>query len=134
MDASGFNEFIKALILALDGEPIPPLLDQDPWAVLLPQALRTPDLPDAHRGWVVWGAEEGLASRQAEEKDAQADGPVQKRAIYFPAAEIARLKLQALEELRAAGKLVSFLSTNDVVVAWLYKVSRRFLCRLLSLF
>ena len=124
MDASGFNEFIRALIITLDKEPIPPLLDQDPWAMLLPKALHVPDIPDARRGWVVLGAEARPAFRQAEENDFELDGPIQKRTIYFPAAEIARLKLQALDELQVVGKSVPFLSTNDVVVAWLYKVSR----------
>lgn len=123
MDASGFNEFIKALVLTLNEEPVPPLLDQDPWAVLLPKALHVPNIPDARRGWVVLGAEARSAFREAEEKDYQSDGPIQKRTIYFPPAEIALLKLQALNELQAAGKSVLFLSTNDVVVAWLYKVS-----------
>lgn len=124
MDASGYSQFIKAFILALDGMPVPPLLAQDPWAVLLPDALCSPSDLDAIRGWTVWGAEAGVASRQAEQRDFEADGPVQQRTIYFPATEIARLKHEALQELHSAGYPTPFLSTNDVVAAWLYKVSQ----------
>lgn len=121
MDASGFTEFTKAFILAMDYSPIPPLLSHDPWAILLPRALLLPDNPGARQGWTIWGAEEGAASRQAEHRDSEVDGPVQQRTIYFPAVEIARLKREALDDLKSTGRSIPFLSTNDVVVAWLYK-------------
>ncbi|KAG8698562.1 hypothetical protein FRC09_007171 [Ceratobasidium sp. 395] len=121
MDASGFTEVINAFKLALDGEPIPPLLDHDPWATILPEALRSPSDSDASKGWAVWNLESGLASRQAEEKDTQVDGPIQSRTIYFPALEIARLKREAAEDLRKLGYEVPRLSTTDTVGAWLYK-------------
>ncbi|QRV92482.1 Transferase domain-containing protein [Ceratobasidium sp. AG-Ba] len=121
MDASGLTEVIKGFILALDGKPIPPLLSHDPWSVILPEALGSPSNPEASRGWAVWDADSGLASRRAEEKDMQADGPIQSRTIYFPAAEIARLKQEAIEELKRGGYEVPILSTTDIVGAWLYK-------------
>ncbi|QRV77665.1 hypothetical protein RhiJN_05680 [Ceratobasidium sp. AG-Ba] len=68
MDASGFTEVIRGFILALDGEPIPPLLSHDRWSVILPEALDSPSNPEASRGWAVWDAHSALASRQAEEK------------------------------------------------------------------
>ncbi|CAE6460520.1 unnamed protein product [Rhizoctonia solani] len=121
MDASGFTEFTKAFIGALDGKTIPPLLPHDPWSILLPRALELPDDPNASLGWTIWGAQQGIASRNAESKALEADGPVEQRIVYFPASEIARLKHEALEELEAAGTSVPFLSTSDIVSAWLYK-------------
>ncbi|KAG9123827.1 hypothetical protein FRC07_013831 [Ceratobasidium sp. 392] len=121
MDASGFTEVIKALILALDREPIPPLLTYDPWAMILPEALCAPSDPNASKGWAIWDAESSLVSRRTEERDLKADGPIQSRAIYFPAAEIARLKREAIEDLRKVGYDVPILSTTDVIGAWLYK-------------
>ncbi|KAH7336960.1 hypothetical protein B0J17DRAFT_665580 [Rhizoctonia solani] len=121
MDASGFTEFTRAFIRTLDGEPIPPLLQHDPWSILLARALDLPDNPDARLGWTIWGAEQGAASRNAESKAFEADGPIEQRIIYFPASEIARLKREALEELEAIGTPVPFLSTSDIVSAWLYK-------------
>ncbi|KAG8687147.1 hypothetical protein FRC11_007708 [Ceratobasidium sp. 423] len=121
MDASGFTEFTKAFICALDGEPIPPLLLHDPWSILLPRALELPGNPDAILGWTIWGAEQGIASRNAESKAFEADGSIEQRTIYFPSSEISRLKREALGELEAAGTPVPFLSTSDIVSAWLYK-------------
>ncbi|KEP54312.1 transferase family protein, partial [Rhizoctonia solani 123E] len=121
MDASGFTEFTKAFVCALDGEPIPPLLPHDPWSILLPRALGRPDDSNASLGWTIWGPQQGITSRNAEAKALQADGLVEERIIYFPASEIVRMKREALEELKVAGTPVSFLSTSDIVSAWLYK-------------
>ncbi|CEL60450.1 Pc21g17770 [Rhizoctonia solani AG-1 IB] len=121
MDASGFTEFAKAFVHILDGEPVPPVLPHDPWSILLPRALELPGNPDASLGWKIWGAEQGIASRDAESKAFEADGPIEQRIIYFPASEIARLKNEALAELELAGTPVPFLSTSDIVSAWLYK-------------
>ncbi|KAJ1303351.1 hypothetical protein OPQ81_011546 [Rhizoctonia solani] len=114
MDASGFTEFTKAFIRALDGEPIPPLLPHDPWSILLPRALELSDKPEARLGWTIWGVEQGIASHNSERKVFEADGPIEQRTIYFPASEIARLKCEALEELEAAGTAAPFLSTSDI--------------------
>ncbi|CUA68759.1 hypothetical protein RSOLAG22IIIB_03618 [Rhizoctonia solani] len=121
MDASGFTEFAKAFIHALDGNPIPPLLAHDPWSILLPRALDLPDDPNASLGWTIWGAQQAIASRSAEVKALKAHGPIEQRIVYFPASEITRMKREALEELEAAGTPVPFLSTSDIVSAWLYK-------------
>lgn len=126
MDASGSAEVIKALILVLDEKPVPPLLTHDPWAMLLPDALRAPSDPKSSKGWAIWDSAAGAAMKRARQADLEADGQSQQRTIYFPAAEIERMKNQALVELRGAGYDVPFLSTNDVVVAWLYKASRTF--------
>ncbi|KAG8745849.1 hypothetical protein FRC10_006876 [Ceratobasidium sp. 414] len=127
MDASGFTEVIKAFILALNGESTPPLLPHDPWAVILPDALRSSSDPDSSKGWAVWDAESGLASIQAEKRDFEADGPIQSRIVYFPAAEIARLKREIAGDLQKIGNNVTALSTTDIVGAWLYKVTPPFL-------
>ncbi|CAE6464432.1 unnamed protein product [Rhizoctonia solani] len=121
MDASGFAEFTKAFISVLDGEPIPPLLPRDPWSILVAHALELPDNPDAILGWAIWGTEQGIASRNAESKAFEADGPIEQRTIYFPSSEISRLKREALDELEEAGTPVPFLSTSDIVSSWLYK-------------
>ncbi|KAL5632598.1 hypothetical protein ACGC1H_005521 [Rhizoctonia solani] len=121
MDASGFTEFTKAFVRALGGEPIPPLLSHDPWSILLPRALDLPDDPNASLGWTIWGPQQRIASRNVEAKALQVDGPIEQRIVYFPASEIVRMKREALEELEVAGTPVSFLSTSDVVSAWLYK-------------
>jgi hypothetical protein len=126
MDASGSAEVIKALILVLDEGPIPPLLAHDPWPILLPDALRAPNDPEAIRGWAIWDSATSTEMGRAEKADFEADGQNQQRTVYFPAAEIQRLKNQALAELRRAGHDVPFLSTNDVVAAWLYKASQMF--------
>jgi hypothetical protein len=88
--------------------------------------LELPGNPDASLGWKIWGAEQGIASRNAESKAFEADGPIEQRIIYFPASEIARLKNEALAELELAGTPVPFLSTSDIVSAWLYKVSSNY--------
>ncbi|CAE6352127.1 unnamed protein product [Rhizoctonia solani] len=121
MDASGFTEFAKAFIRALNEEPIPPILAHDPWSILLPRALELPDNPDSSFGWVIWGPEQGIALRNAESKAFEVDGPFEQRIVYFPASEIDRLKSEALAGLELAGTPVSFLSTSDVISAWLYK-------------
>jgi hypothetical protein len=124
MDASGFSEFVRAFILAIDGQPIPPLLAHDPWKTLLPRALQLPDNPHASAGWIIWGTEQEVMSRQVEQMALRTDGPVQRRTVYFPASEIERLRCEALDELQLAGYSIPFLSTNDIVVAWLYKVNQ----------
>lgn len=123
MDMSGFSEFAKAFILALDGKPIPPLLSRNPWSALLPRALHLSDNPETRAGWTIWGAEQLTASRQAEQNALTIDGPVRQRTVYFPASEILRLKREAIKELQSAGHSISFLSSTDIIAAWLYKVS-----------
>jgi hypothetical protein len=125
MDGSSFAELAKAFILTLGGEPIPPALAHDPWSILLPRALEQSNNPDvdAILGWKIWDAKQDIKSGNPESKAFEADGPIEQRIIYFPASEIARLKNEALAELELAGTPVPFLSTSDVVSAWLYKVS-----------
>ncbi|CAE6501570.1 unnamed protein product [Rhizoctonia solani] len=53
--------------------------------------------------------------------DLECDGLISQRTIYFPQTEVVRLKHEAMVDLRRLGLQVPFLSSGDVVVAWLYK-------------
>jgi hypothetical protein len=117
MDASGAGTVMRGLISALEGKPLLPHLDGDPWTSLVtePRAM-------SPRGWTTYGPVDFMAAAESERVDLETDGPIQQRTIYFPPAEVARLKQEAMGQLEALGISVPFLSSGDVVVAWLYKV------------
>ncbi|QRV90073.1 hypothetical protein RhiJN_18091 [Ceratobasidium sp. AG-Ba] len=114
----GYQAIIGGLFLELDGQPLPPLLGRDPWSVILPEALES-SMPQTG---VVWDPESILRMQQEALDDTQATGPLQTRTIYFPAHEIIRLKHKAMSEIREAKHSdIKWLSTSDVLAAWIYQ-------------
>ncbi|ELU36429.1 hypothetical protein AG1IA_09541 [Rhizoctonia solani AG-1 IA] len=120
MGVSGAGSVMRGLISLLEGEELLDELEGDPWADLLNTAPPGDNL--SLKGLLTYGPSDFLASAEMERMDLERDGPISRRTIYFPPAEIARLKDQAMEELKTLGLDVPFLSSSDVVVAWLYKV------------
>ena len=118
MDAGGAIEVMRGLVAALEGKDPKPHLEGDPWADIAALA-KSGDLP---RGWTAYGPNEFALAQDVESKDLESEGPIQQRTIYFPRAEIERLKSEAMRELKGMDIEVPFLSSGDVVVAWLYKV------------
>jgi hypothetical protein len=120
MDASGVGAFMRGLVAVLEDRPLLPHLEGDPWASINNSAgpHRVSDL----EGWTTYGPTEFMAAAEAERVDFENDGPIEQRTIYFPAGEIERLKAEAMDQIRGAGLEVRFLSSGDVIVAWLYKV------------
>ncbi|CAE6399126.1 unnamed protein product [Rhizoctonia solani] len=119
MGVSGAGSVMRGLISLLEGEELLDELEGDPWADLLNTAPPGDNL--SLKGLLTYGPSDFLASAEMERMDLERDGPISRRTIYFPPAEIARLKDQAMEELKTLGLDVPFLSSSDVVVAWLYK-------------
>ncbi|KAH7327613.1 hypothetical protein B0J17DRAFT_772083 [Rhizoctonia solani] len=119
MDASGAGSVMRGLISILEGNTLLDELKGDPWTNLLGTAQPRTDL--SLRGWTTYGPPEFTAAAEIERLALERDGPISQRTIYFPQSEIARLKGEAMTELKALGLDVPFLSSGDVVVAWLYK-------------
>ncbi|KAF8601186.1 hypothetical protein BDV93DRAFT_585929, partial [Ceratobasidium sp. AG-I] len=117
MDAGGASEVMRGLVGALEGNDPKPQLEGDPWADIA--ALSKDGEPT--RGWTTYGPKEFALAQDVESNDLDRDGPIQQRTIYFPYAEIERLKNEAMRELEWIGVKVPFLSSGDVIVAWLYK-------------
>ncbi|KAF8601194.1 hypothetical protein BDV93DRAFT_558689 [Ceratobasidium sp. AG-I] len=117
MDAGGASEIMRGLVCALEGKGPKPQLAADPWADIA--ALSKDREPT--RGWTTYGPKEFALAQDVESNDLDRDGPIRQRTIYFPYAEIERLKSEAMRELEWMGVKVPFLSSGDVIVAWLYK-------------
>ncbi|KAF8676169.1 Transferase family [Rhizoctonia solani] len=119
MGASGAGSVMRGLISLLEGGELLDELEENPWVDLLNTAPPGDNLSLIRL--FMYGPSDLLASAEMQRMDLERDGPISRRTIYFPPAEIARLKDQAMEELKALGLEVPFLSSGDVVVAWLYK-------------
>ncbi|QRV73493.1 hypothetical protein RhiJN_01507 [Ceratobasidium sp. AG-Ba] len=121
VDGCGYHALIMSLLSALDDQPIPPLLTHDPWAVILLEALQTPTDPEAVRSMSTWDKSAAAILQHEMEVGYRANEPIQMRTIYFPAAEIEKMKLDAMEDLKRANLEVPWLSTTDLIGAWMYK-------------
>ncbi|KAF8738224.1 Transferase family, partial [Rhizoctonia solani] len=119
MDASAAGSVMRGLVSVLEGKAPLDELEGDPWADFVNTARPGADLN--LRGWSTYGPSDFMASAETERMDLERDGPISQRTIYFPPAEIARLKEQAMRELKVLGLEVPLLSSGDVIVAWLYK-------------
>ncbi|QRW17370.1 hypothetical protein RhiXN_05372 [Rhizoctonia solani] len=119
MGASAVGSVMRSLASLLEGKELLDELEGDPWVDLLNTA--PPGANSNLRGWSTYGPSDFLASAEMERIDLEQDGSISQRTIYFPPSEIAQLKEQAMKELKTLGLEVPFLSSGDVIVAWLYK-------------
>ncbi|GAB1525289.1 hypothetical protein RhiTH_008447 [Rhizoctonia solani] len=119
MDASAAGSVMRGLVSILEGKAPLDELEGDPWADFVNTTRPGADLN--LRGWTTYGPSDFMASAETERMDLERDGPISQRTIHFPPAEIARLKEQAMRELKVLGLEVPLLSSGDVIVAWLYK-------------
>ncbi|KAF8704566.1 Transferase family, partial [Rhizoctonia solani] len=119
MGASAVGSVMRGLASLLEGKELLDELEGDPWVDLLNTA--PPGANSNLRGWSMYGPSDFLASAEMERIDLEQDGSISQRTIYFPPSEIAQLKEQAMKELKTLGLEVPFLSSGDVIVAWLYK-------------
>lgn len=122
MDAGGFNLFMKAFFAVIRGEEVAPLLLDDPFTPFFP----TPNEEEGDYsppGWTLYGPPEFEAYANHAQDDEEQEGILERRIIYFPKLEIERLKVESLQELRDEGIVdVTFLSSGDIILAWVYKV------------
>ncbi|KAG9088982.1 hypothetical protein FRC07_012438 [Ceratobasidium sp. 392] len=119
MDASGASTVMRSLLRSINGTDVLPCLEHDPWPSVL--ASPTEDGEVQLEGWTTYGPAEFALGAKVEQSDLEKDGAISQRTIYFPREEIERLKDQAMRDLKAVGKEVEFVSSGDVIVAWLYK-------------
>ncbi|KAG9087346.1 hypothetical protein FRC06_002584, partial [Ceratobasidium sp. 370] len=116
MDASGVGTVMRGLVGAMQGTTVQPHIASDPWASVLANSDKSER--GQVEGWTTYSRAEFARAAEVEQADLEQDGPIVQRTIYFPHAEIERLKSLAMREV---GQDVSYLSSGDVIVAWLYK-------------
>ncbi|QRV89180.1 Transferase domain-containing protein [Ceratobasidium sp. AG-Ba] len=116
MDASGVCSFMRALVGVMHGEEVGKCIEGNPFSSIPDTTTKTSK--EDLEGWTTYGPDEFIVSAQAEQVDLEKDGPISQRTIYFPRDEIDRLKAEAMKEV---GETVPYLSSGDVIVAWLYK-------------
>ncbi|KAG8737119.1 hypothetical protein FRC10_008567 [Ceratobasidium sp. 414] len=116
MDGSGVGTVMRGLVGAMQSASVQPHIEGDPWASVLADS---DNVEHVHvEGWTTYGPSEFARVAEVEQADLEQDGPIVQRTIYFPHADIERLKSVAMHEV---GPDVPYLSSGDVVVAWLYK-------------
>ncbi|KAG8721229.1 hypothetical protein FRC09_008231 [Ceratobasidium sp. 395] len=121
MDACGAGCVLRGLVGVMEGEEVGGLVEGDPWEGVLAESRK--DREVQVEGWTTYGPDEFGIAAEAEQRDLEADGPISQRTIYFPKGEVEKMKVQAMDELRELGLEgdVPYLSSGDVIVAWLYK-------------
>lgn len=123
MDAGGFNIFMKAFFSVIRGEAVPPLMLNDPFITPFFTTPSEDESDYSPPGWTLYGPPEFEAYAKYAEEDEGQEGVLERRMIYFPKSEIERLKVESLKELQDEGNVdVTFLSSGDIILAWVYKV------------
>ncbi|KJA16711.1 hypothetical protein HYPSUDRAFT_1059892 [Hypholoma sublateritium FD-334 SS-4] len=121
MDAGGFNLFMTAFFAVIRGEEVGPLLLDDPFTPFFATPSEEKD-DYSPPGWTLYGPPEFDAYAKHAQDDEEQEGVLERRIIYFPKSEIERLKIESLQELHGEGNVdVTFLSSGDIILAWVYK-------------
>ncbi|KAG8795182.1 hypothetical protein FRC12_017375 [Ceratobasidium sp. 428] len=122
MDACGAGCVLRGLVRLMEGGDVGGLVRGDPWEGVIAESRKDRGVKVVE-GWTTYGPEEFGIAAEAERRDLERDGPISQRTIYFPKGEVERMKVQAMDELRELGLEgdVPYLSSGDVIVAWLYK-------------
>jgi hypothetical protein len=122
-DGHGNKEIMRALTCILQGEVVAPLQEGDPFEPIL-NVQGAPELPPYWRVFSIWQTVIFLTCLMW---DFICDRETQNRELFFPKAEVERLKDEAMEDLRKehGEKPDVWVSSSDVLVAFCLKVRVR---------
>lgn len=122
-DAYGITVIMRNLVRVLDGHPPPAALDhQDPFRRY---KHNFGNINSAPTGWRTLSPADKAALYAREMWEQMFNGPLESRNVFFPAAEVDRIKHQAMDELRAMHR-DHRISTSEAIVAFCLKVSGYF--------